>query len=65
MKKWYCCLCGKECTGPGYDPWPVVDADRYTGDCCEECNYTVVVPKRNEFMKIMAKKGIKVSGYGI
>jgi len=42
MKK--CCICGKEIKGWGNDPWPVVkDND---AECCDECNYEVVLPAR-------------------
>nr|DAL70319.1 MAG TPA: hypothetical protein [Caudoviricetes sp.] len=37
-----CCICGKEIEGYGYNPYPV----REEGQCCRQCNYTVVVSER-------------------
>jgi hypothetical protein len=37
-----CCICGKEFTGWGNDPWPVKE----DGECCMACNYEHVVPAR-------------------
>lgn len=39
-----CCLCGKEFTGWGNDPWPV-DKDP-NHECCDECNERKVIPVR-------------------
>ena len=37
-----CCICGREFTGWGNNPWPV----KTEGECCYECNMRVVVPAR-------------------
>ena len=38
-----CCICGKTCeTRWGNDAWPVKD----DGVCCDDCNWTVVLPAR-------------------
>ena len=36
------CICGKEFTGFGNNPWPI----RQSGECCDECNADKVVPAR-------------------
>ena len=41
-KKNECVICGKEVTGHGNNPWPVVEG----GKCCDECNFEVVIPAR-------------------
>ncbi len=38
-----CCICGKEFTGYGHSPRPVMDSDF---ECCDECNFKVVTPAR-------------------
>lgn len=48
-EKHVCCICGKEFYGCGNNPDPVVDVRAYTDPrCCDECNDTIVVPKRLE-----------------
>ena len=37
-----CCICGKEFKGWGNNPWPV----RNEGECCDECNDSVVLSAR-------------------
>lgn len=44
MEKYVCCICGKEFTGYGNNPYPVV-MDDYAR-CCDECNNDVVIPTR-------------------
>lgn len=39
-----CCICGKEFTEYGNDPYPVKE----DGECCRSCNWGVVLPKRIE-----------------
>ena len=39
-----CCICGKEYVGYGNNPWPVNNDPE--ARCCEECNFTVVIPER-------------------
>ena len=39
-----CCICGKEFTGWGNDPWPVMmDED---ARCCDECDMSIVLSAR-------------------
>lgn len=40
-KKVRCCICGAEIRY-GNDPWPV----RSEGQCCDKCNWTLVIPER-------------------
>lgn len=42
-----CCICGKEFTERGNNPYPVKE----DGECCRACNWTVVLPKRAELSK--------------
>lgn len=42
-----CCICGKEFIGYGNNPSPVKEK----GKCCDECNATVVIPKRLEQLR--------------
>lgn len=37
----YCSICGKEFEGYGNNAYPV-----NSGRCCDECNTSVVVPRR-------------------
>lgn len=37
-----CCICGKEYTGWGNNPWPI----KHDGYCCDKCNETKVIPAR-------------------
>lgn len=39
-----CCICGKEFTGWGNNPWPIVDEE--DARCCDNCNMMYVVPAR-------------------
>lgn len=41
-----CCICGKEFYGWGNEPWPVKES----GQCCDKCNMSVVVPARLELL---------------
>ena len=41
-----CCICGKKIVGYGNDPWPVVKDEE--SECCDECNFTKVIPARLE-----------------
>lgn len=47
MKK--CCICGKEIEGYGNNPWPISTNEEDL--CCDECNFTIVVPKRIEMLQ--------------
>lgn len=40
--QYICCICGKYHTGFGNNPEPV----KYIGRCCDDCNISVVIPKR-------------------
>lgn len=48
MKKFTCCICGKEAEGYGNNPEPVQPYD--SGKCCDDCNRDVVIPKRIELL---------------
>lgn len=37
-----CCICGRPFTGWGNNPWPIHE----DGECCDMCNYSLVVPAR-------------------
>ena len=44
-----CCLCGQEFDGMGNSPWPVEDDQ--TARCCDECNWSAVIPARMKMME--------------
>ena len=48
-EKYVCCICGKECTGYGNNPEPIVP---YASGqrCCDQCNAEKVIPKRLELL---------------
>ena len=49
------CICGRESTGFGNNPVPIVD----NGKCCDECNIKVVIPSRiviKTVLKVVAEK---------
>ena len=46
-KHHYCCMCGKEYSGVGYDAEPV-----WYGRCCDKCNTTMIIPARIHQWKI-------------
>lgn len=48
-----CCICGKEFTEWGNDPYPVKE----DGECCRSCNWGVVIPKRVELSKREHEQG--------
>ena len=52
MEKYKCCICGKEFTDWGNDPWPVNTDEN--AKCCDDCDMSVVVPAR---LNMMYKKG--------
>ena len=41
-EKKVCVICGREFEGYGNNPDPV----KHHGECCDECNMTVVIPAR-------------------
>ena len=41
-----CCICGKEFSEYGNNPYPVKDE----GVCCDKCNYDAVIPARMDMM---------------
>lgn len=41
-----CCICGKRYHGYGNNAEPVKD-----GECCDECDYNVVIPARILLLK--------------
>lgn len=44
-----CCICGQQFTEPGNNPFPI----KGEGECCRNCNWTVVLPER--FRRINSK----------
>ena len=46
-EKHVCCICGKEFTGYGNNPEPIVSYESGKR-CCDKCNIEVVVPRRIE-----------------
>lgn len=42
-----CCICSKQFTEYGNDPWPVKDE----GQCCNACNWNIVLPQRIKNLK--------------
>lgn len=52
-----CVICGREFSGYGNNPWPVMQ----TGKCCDECNFDVVLPARmaGNTRKVKTKDSLK------
>ena len=48
MKK-VCCICGKEFTGWGNNPYSI----KNEGECCKKCNMEKVVPARLAKLSIL------------
>jgi hypothetical protein len=50
MDKHICCICGKEFTGHGNNPWPVKNKEGKSfgpdDRCCDKCNSDVVIVER-------------------
>ena len=48
--KYICCICGKEHTGFGNNPWPVRNSEGKSfgpnDRCCDDCNTRVVIKER-------------------
>ena len=44
--KQICCICGKPFSGYGNNAQPVKE-----GQCCDECNWNVVIPARIEKLR--------------
>lgn len=42
-----CVICGDKFTGHGNNPWPI----KKEGQCCDSCNYNVVLPARIKGLK--------------
>ena len=42
-----CCICGKKFDGWGNNPEPV----KSDGECCDYCNWNVVIPARFGYLK--------------
>ena len=55
--KMKCCICGKEIEGFGNNPWPVNNNDRER--CCDDCNWTVVIPAR--MLNLRRREAMKCS----
>ena len=49
-KAWKCDICGRIFKG-GYsnDPWPILE--ELDAECCDECNWSKVLPARIEKLK--------------
>lgn len=41
-----CSICGKNCKGHGNNPQPINN-----GECCDECNKKIVLPRRLQDIK--------------
>lgn len=41
-----CCICGKEYTHWGNNPYPIKE----DGRCCDDCNFSVVLAARLDLM---------------
>ena len=50
--KFKCCICGKEVTEHGNDPWPIKEEGR----CCNYYNWTVVLKERSRLSKLNREK---------
>ena len=50
-EKHICCICGKEFIGWGNNPYPITDEEDEV--CCDECNYSEVLPARLERLREM------------
>lgn len=52
-----CVICGREFSGYGNNPWPVMQS----GKCCDECNFDVVLPARmaGNTRKVKAKDSLR------
>lgn len=52
-----CVICGREFSGYGNNPWPVMQS----GKCCDECNFDVVLPARmaGNTRKVKTKDSLK------
>ena len=50
-EKHICCICGKEFIGWGNNPYPITDEEDEV--CCDECNYSEVLPARIEQLRQM------------
>jgi len=48
MKTQTCILCGEDFTGYGHNPAPLHPYSE--GKCCDDCNYTQVLPARIELL---------------
>ena len=48
-----CCICGKEISGYGNNPWPLHAKDGQR--CCDDCNWKVIEAR----IKIAEEKGAK------
>lgn len=42
-----CCVCGKKIYGYGNNPYPIYGQGEV---CCDDCNTTVVIPKRLQML---------------
>ena len=47
-----CCICGKEFTGYGNNPYPT----KQQGRCCDKCNTKIVIPARLASIGISSKR---------
>jgi DNA-directed RNA polymerase subunit RPC12/RpoP len=62
METYKCCICGKEFTGWGNNPWPVKNSEGKdfgpNDRCCNECNSEFVIPARiTQYFKEISKEG--------
>lgn len=54
MTSYKCCFCGRKKTGYGNSPEPILSDVK--NKCCDDCNYSVVLPRRLYDFQEQAKK---------
>ena len=57
MKKFKCCLCSKEVECYGNNPSPI-QTQNEDDKCCDECNFTKVIPARIELVILKTKLNV-------
>ena len=52
--KHICCICHKEFTGWGNNPWPIVNDEDSV--CCDDCNQLVIAERLKRYYQQIAKE---------